>query len=89
MGRPPRRRSILQRLLTLPLWMAYALLSMAVGIVVFVSRFVPGSLQLLLLALVPVFIFTQPWVNDLWKGMMIAAALMLAFAAGALRRSNR
>ena len=89
MGRPIRRRSIMQRLLTLPLAVVFALLNMAVGVVVIVTRLVPASLLVLLLALVPIFIYMQPWVNDLWKGMMIAAALMLAFAAGALARSNR
>ena len=54
--------------------------------IIFVRRFVPASLILLLCAMLPLIGFSMRWVDGAGSWIMLAAALMLAFAAGALRK---
>ncbi len=84
--RRPRRRSILSWLLGLPLRLVFAVGMIAVHLIVIVRQVVPASLLLLLCALLPLLGFTlRGRLDGLGSWIMLAAALMLAFAAGALR----
>ena len=84
--RRPRRRSGLGWLLEIPLRLVFAIAMLIVRVIILVRRFLPASLLLLLCALLPLLVsFGQLDADNLGSYIMIAAALILAFAAGALR----
>ena len=82
-----RRRdpSTLRWLLELPLRLVFAAALIIIQAIILVRRVLPASLVLLLCALLPLVGFSLRWVEGAGSWLMLAAALMLAFAAGALR----
>lgn len=79
------RRSIMGWLISLPLRLAFDLFWLLVRTVILLRRVVPGSLLLLLLAVVPMITFSLKWLDGPWGWVMLGASLMLAFAAGSAR----
>ena len=87
-GQRMRRRrdpSTLRWLLELPLRLLFAAALIVIQAIILVRRVLPASLVLLLCALLPLIGFSMRWVEGAGSWLMLAAALMLAFAAGALR----
>ncbi len=80
-----RRPSVLRGLLELPLRLLFAVGFIIIKTIILVRRLLPASLLLLLCALLPLIGFSMRWVEGAGSWLMLAAALMLAFAAGALR----
>ena len=82
-----RRRdpSTLRLLLELPLRLLFAAALIVIQAIILVRRVLPASLVLLLCALLPLIGFSMRWLEGAGSWLMLAAALMLAFAAGALR----
>ena len=82
-----RRRdpSTLRWLLELPLRLLFAAALIIIQAIILVRRVLPASLVLLLCALLPLIGFSMRWVEGAGSWLMLAAALILAFAAGALR----
>jgi len=56
--------------------------------IIIVRRFVPASLLLLLCALLPLIGFTLHRLDGIGSWLMLAAALILAFAAGTVRKRH-
>ena len=84
MGRP-RRPNFGRWLLELPWRLTFGVGIFIILIIIFVRRFVPASLILLLCALLPLIGFSLRWLEGAGSWLMLAAAIMLAFAAGSLR----
>ena len=80
-----QRPSILRSLLELPVRIVFAICILAIRTLIFVRRFVPASLLLLLCAMLPIAGLSLRWLDGLGSWLMLAAAIMLAFAAGSLR----
>lgn len=80
-----QRPSALRRLLELPFRILWVICLVAIRTLIFVRRFVPASLLLLLCAMVPIAGLSLRWLDGLGSWLMLAAAIMLAFAAGSLR----
>ena len=59
-----------------------------IKIIILTRRLLPASLLLLLCALLPLLGFSLRWFDGAGSWLMLAAALMLAFAAGSLRRKH-
>jgi hypothetical protein len=78
------RRPLWLRLLEGPLRLLFMLVAFIIQVIVVVRRFIPAPLLLLLIALVPVLAFARSRLDDFGGWLMIVAALVLAFAAGAL-----
>ncbi len=83
--RRPRQRSILRWLLELPLQLLFGVGMILVKLIIVLRRCLPASLILLLCALVPLVGFSLHRLDGIGSWLMLAAALMLAFAAGAMR----
>ena len=83
--RRERRPSLLRGLLELPLRLLFAIGILLIQTIVLVRRVLPASLVLLLCALLPLIGFSLRWLDGAGSWLMLAAALMLAFAAGAVR----
>jgi uncharacterized membrane protein YoaK (UPF0700 family) len=83
--RQARRPSMLRELLELPLRLIFAICVVLVQVILLVRRILPASLVLLLCALLPLLGFSLRLLEGMGSWLMLAAALMLAFAAGALR----
>lgn len=81
-ARPP---SFLGGLLELPLRLLFAVGILVIKVILLVRRVVPASLILLLCALLPLIGFSLHWLDGTGSWLMLGAALMLAFAAGASR----
>ena len=84
----PRRRSILGWLLELPLRLLFGVGMLLVQLIILMRRFLPASLLLLICALVPLLTFSLGRLDRVGSWLMLAAALMLAFSAGALRNKR-
>ncbi len=82
--REPRRPSRLRMLLELPLRLIFTTGVIVIRTIIVVRRVIPASLLFLLLALIPVILFARSRLGDMGGWMMIGAALVLTFAAGAL-----
>lgn len=82
--RRPRRPSRLRMLLELPLRLIFTTGVIVIRTIIVVRRVLPASLFFLLLALVPVILFARSRLGDMGGWLMIGAALVLTFAAGAL-----
>ncbi len=80
-----RRPSALRWLLELPLRIVWTIGLLAIQTLIFVRRFVPASLLLLLCAMLPIVGLSLRWLDGFGSWLMLAAAIMLAFAAGSLR----
>ena len=82
--RRPRRPSVLRMLLELPLRLIFSTGVIVIRTIILVRRVLPASLLFLLLALIPVILFARSRLGDIGGWLMIGAALVLTFAAGAL-----
>ncbi len=81
----PRRRSPLGRLLELPPRLLFGAVVIVVQVIIFAVRFLSPRMFLLLCAVVAVVILSYPRLDTIGRLIMLAAALMLAFAAGSLQ----
>ncbi len=68
----------------LPLRLIFTTGVIVIRTIIIVRRVMPASLLFLLLAVVPVVLFARSRLGDLGGWLMIGAALILTFAAGAL-----
>ena len=84
----PRRPSLLRWLLELPLRLLFAIRLNIITIIILMRRLLPASLLLLLCALLPLLGFSLRWFDGAGSWLMLAAALILAFAAGSLHRKQ-
>lgn len=82
--RRPRKPSRLRMLLEIPLRLIFTTGVIVIRTIILVRRILPASLLFLLLALIPVILFARSRLGDFGGWMMIGAALVLTFAAGAL-----
>ena len=83
--RRTHRPSLVRSLLELPLRLVFGVGIVIIRAIVLVRRLLPASLLLLLCAVVPLIGFSLNRLDGLGSWLMLAAALMLAFAAGSLR----
>jgi hypothetical protein len=83
--RPPRRPSIVRELLEFPLRLFFGVGILIIQGIVLVRRILPASLVLLLCAVLPLLGFSLRVLDGLGSWLMLAAAMMLFFAAGAVR----
>ncbi len=83
-----RRPSVLRGLLELPLRLLFAVGLVLIQTIILMRRLLPASLLLLLCALLPLVGFSLRWLDGTGSWLMLAAALMLAFAAGSLHRKR-
>ena len=81
----PRQRSILHWLIELPMRLLFGVGYIVVRLIVVLRRFLPASLILLICALIPLLGFSLQRLDRAGSWIMLGAALMLAFAAGATR----
>jgi len=83
--RPPRRHSFFRELLEFPLRLFFGMGILIIQGIVLVRRILPASLVLLLCGVLPLLGFSLRVLDGLGSWLMLAAAMMLFFAAGAVR----